>query len=271
PIDNANVKSCVVTIAEIRADGKKIEGFSKSSLDLLAYQNGRIKNIGNVEVDAKSYTQLELILDHDVQENMMPGCYIEENDGTVHILTESDLTIQLDQNYNVEENGSTEVLLDFDLRKCVAQGNGSSSSEFKLVSETELKSGVRFTSENNRSIKGNCNDALVANDKVIVYAYAKGTYDREKEMRGQGSSNISFFNAVHSAPCDENGDFELHFMNEGEYELYFMAYDREANGSLRLKGSLEVNALSVLSPVAFELTNTANVEINVIATGLIGL
>ena len=270
PIDNANIKSCVITISDLRLDGQSVEGFTSTKVDIMAYRNGRVFDAGDFDVEAKSYSRLEFILDDEMTGDGKPGCYIEEMDGTIHALSSSDIAVELQEDFTVAESGRKELLLDFDLRKSIA-ANSSGSSEYRLVGSSELESAVRVTNTSNGKIMGNCNDVITGSDEIVVFAYKKGSFNRNNETSASGSSQIRFRNAVNSALCDENGNFELHFMEDGEYELHFAAYERKADGSLQIRGILQVNTLSVLSPLSLDLNGKSTVEINVIATGLIEL
>src|SRR5688500_11489489 len=62
PADDANIKGVMVTIAEIQVDGKSISGFSKQTIDVKAYQEGATKLLASVQVDAKTYRNVVLVL-----------------------------------------------------------------------------------------------------------------------------------------------------------------------------------------------------------------
>jgi len=51
PIDDGNVKGVFVTVTDVEIDGKSIELASKQTIDLLAYQNGDTKQLGNTVID----------------------------------------------------------------------------------------------------------------------------------------------------------------------------------------------------------------------------
>lgn len=55
-------------------------------------------------------------------------------------------------------------------------------SGFKLVSTTELESALRLVAKSETGvIKGTCTDALSGSEKIVVYAYKKGTFNLETE------------------------------------------------------------------------------------------
>ncbi len=267
PIDNAKVKSCFVTVSEIKLDGKAVEGFQSTKIDLLAYQNGKTKTLGNFDLESKTYSQIDLVLDSEGPSTNEMGCYIEENDGTIHPLSESDVEVKLSKQVDVMTNQTSKVILDFDLRKCI-KNEMSSNSDFALVSSNELKKSIRVTGESTSTIKGNCNTTLTGSDEVVVYVYKKGTFDMDEELNAKGDGNIIFYNAVTSAKTDSQGDFELHFLEEGDYELHFMSYETQADGSQKLEGDLVLNILTSLNILDINLTANSTTNVSVLATGI---
>ncbi len=271
PIDNANVKGAFVTIAEIKVDGQSLEGFNKTTIDVLAYQNGDTKLLTNSELEAKSYNELTLVLDFENDENGdSPGCYVEENNGnTKHPLTSESNEITISHTFEVEADSQSEFVLDFDLRKCIKKEENPDDN-YEFVSQSEMESGIRIVSKNNVGIiKGNCNDLVSQSDKVVVYAYKKGEYDRNTEVQGQGQSNIEFSNAITSSSLDANGNFELHFLEEGEYEIHYCSYKENSTGEMELQGTLSVDVLGSLDIGAISVDASASVTIDVLVTGVV--
>ena len=70
PIDDASVKSVFVTVADIKVDGQSISGFNKTTIDVLAFQNGNTSFLADTELEAKTYTDLTLVLDFENDENV---------------------------------------------------------------------------------------------------------------------------------------------------------------------------------------------------------
>ena len=96
------------------------------------------------------------------------------------------------------------------------------------------------------TIYGDVNMSTFNNaDKVVVYAYNKGTFDADTETNGQGSSNVEFANAVSSATVVEGttmDSFEMNFMEKGEYELVFAAYSESTlTNEMEFQGFLETD------------------------------
>ncbi|MEZ4918587.1 MAG: DUF4382 domain-containing protein [Saprospiraceae bacterium] len=272
PIDDARVKSAVVTISEVRIDGTKVDGFNKTTVDLLAYQNGNTKLLFDSEMEAKSYNNVTLVLDFETDANgNAPGCYVEEQgNGVKHKLESSTNEITLNQAFTVTSSGARSVI-DFDLRKCIREElNGS--DDFDFVSETELKSGIRIVNKNQAGvIMGKCTDTFSSSDKLIVYAYKKGEYNRNTEIQGQGESQLEFANAVSSAAVDANGNYSLHFLEPGDYELHFCSYEENNEGKMELKGTLLLDVLTAIDLGAINVDASASVTVDVLVTGLLPL
>ncbi len=272
PIDDAKVEGVFVTVTDIKVDGKSVEGFSKTTIDLMAYQNGNTKSLGTFEMDAKSYSTIQLILDNDQDENgNSPGCYVRESEGAKHKLSSaSSSEVNMNYAFTNESSQTNSLVMDFDLRKTIKR-QSSGESEYAFVSSAELNSAVRVVSKNKTGIiQGNCNDTFSNSDMVVVYSYKKGSYDRNTEMQGSAQSGLTFHNAVNSAKVDANGDFELHFLEEGEYEIHFAAYEHnQESGEMELSGTLLVDVLSSINLGSISVGASASVTANVLVTGIL--
>ena len=78
PIDNANVDAVFVTIADVKVDGASLEGFSKTTVELSALVNGETETLGNLDLAAGSYSNIELQLDYVTDDDgNTPGCWVE--------------------------------------------------------------------------------------------------------------------------------------------------------------------------------------------------
>ena len=268
PIDNANISGTFVTISEIKMDGKSVEGFNKTTIDLMAYQNGDTKLLGNFDLDAKTYSTLTLVLDHDTDASgASPGCYVLDVNGTKHALATATTEININKAYSVASDATSNIVIDFDLRKSIVQSSSSGNDNYDFVTSAELNSALRLG-----TVRGNCSDNTSNSDKIVVYAYKAGTYTRNTETQGQGSSNIEFKNAVTSATVNANGDYTLSFLEEGSYEIYFASYtENSSTGNFELQGTLNVNVLSTINLGGFQVGAGASVTANVAVTGLLPL
>lgn len=273
PIDDANVKSTFVTITDVKLDGKSITGFSKTTVDILALQKGSTKVLGTTELDAKTYNNITFVLDYEKDQNgNSPGCYVEETNGTKHKLSSSSNEITVSDDYQIRAGQQTDLVVDFDLRKAIKREN-STTDKYDFVTTAELNSSLRVVAKSNASvIKGKVQDAISQSDKIVVYAYKKGQFNRSTEVDGQGASDIEFSKAESSAVVDGSGNYEIHFLEAGEYELVIAGYDKnDTTGQMSLKGTLTVNASGGLNLGALNVTTATSVNVDVVVLTLLPL
>jgi len=272
PVDDANVKAVFVTIADVKVDGQSLQGFNKTTIDILALQNGNTEVLALADIDAKSYTNITLVLDHDTDESgNQVGCYLETQDGTKHRLTSSDIDVQVNYNFDIAANTTTNLVVDFDLRKSIRRTTGG-SSQYSFVATAELRNALRVVTKSRvGTIKGSCNDEVVNNAKVIVYAYHKDGLNPSTEIQGSTTSNLRFHNAVTSAEVDANGNYELHFLEAGTYELYFAPYRRNMSGQLVLNGTLILDVLSNVNLSSVDVSAASSTTVNINITGILPL
>ena len=276
PVDRADVQAVVVTIAEVRLDGQAWEGFDGPlTVDLLSYQGGMTKLMGSSEADAKTYSDIDLVLDleQDASGNT-PGCYVMTEDQMQHALSASgatELLINIDHSaFSVEDSQESNLVIDFDLRKSITYASGN--SDFAFTTNSELNSALRLVSRDNTGeIEGQCDDAVNTSDLIVVYAYAKGTYNQSVEPEGQGASQIRFANAVTSSSVDGTGHYKLSFLESGDYELVFASYAEQSDGTMMLQGTLLLDTLLNIDLQSISVAGNASVEVDVLVTGLLPL
>ena len=279
PIDDANVKSVMVTVADVRVDGKSISGFSKQTIDLKAYQDGETRLLGNVEMDSRAYSNLELVLDlnNDEQGNS-PGCYVLDQDNTRHQLnstTSGTMTIATSQSWKTINNAKTNVVIDFDLRKSIRYADDP-EDRYSFVSGNNLNGAVRVvTKQSSGTISGTYQEeGSVSADMIIVHAYKKGTFNSSTETQPDGVDGIYFRNALSSAEVKSGltgKHFTLAFLPEGEYELHFSAYSKnETSGKYAFEAMLE-SETSVDGSIGNLIKIESGVDINITTkiTGII--
>lgn len=280
PIDDTNVKGAFVTVTAIKLDGEEISGFTKQTIDLMAYQNGNTKLLATADVDAESYDEVTLVLDFAADaDGNSPGAYVMTEDNVKHSLqASSNTTSEIELNtadFEVEEGATTTIVLDFDLRKAIRHEDApQASDEYDFVTNAELENAVRVVAKSESGkVSGQVNDNLnMAGDKIIVYAYAKGTFNKETELEGQGTSEIQFSHAVASATTDSQGNYTLAFLQDGDYEIHVFGYeDTDNDGELEIKGELQLNLLGNLG---LDLNNLsvdagANVSLSMNVIGIL--
>jgi hypothetical protein len=237
PIDDASVKSVIVTVADIKVDGQSLSGFTKQTIDLKAYYDGNTKLLGGSMMDARTYSNVALILDleTDAQGNT-PGCYVLTQDNAKYKLKSTatgKTDIIINQSWKVAKDAKTKIVMDFDLRKSIRYSDDP-SVRYSFVSDNNLNAAVRLVAKDRSgTIKGSYqDDANVDAEKIVVYAYKKGTFNASAETQAQGADGIYFKNAAASADIKETitgKAFTIAYLQEGEYELHFAAYTKDSS------------------------------------------
>jgi len=264
PTDNANVKGVIVTVADVKVNGVSIEGFSKTTIDLMQYQNGMKKMLGNLELNTGTYSNITLVLDHQTDASgNAPGSYVLMTNGTVKAIQNSSNSIDINGAFEVLASSQNNVVLDFDIRKAIVE---SGSNDFKFVTASELSTSVRVVNEASAGeIKGTASDVQNTSDKIIVYAYAKGTFNAAKETSAQGSG-VMFAKAANSSSVNSTtGSYELNFLSKGDYELHFVSYkDSNNDGKFEFNGLLDASTVTGIDLNNISIDSSLNVNIAVI-------
>ena len=274
PIDDASVTGAFVTITDIKLDGRSIDGFTKTTIDLAAFQNGSAKTLGNFNLQGKTYSNITFVLDLNTDANgSSPGCYVLTTGNVKHALQTSTNIISVNKSFTLQNSTSSSLVADFDLRKMIRHQSGGGSDHYDFVTDAELQSAVRLVVESQTGIiSGALTDAVSGSGKVIVYAYKKGTFNRATEIQAQGSSGIEFKNSVSSAEVKADGSFQLHFLESGDYEIHFASYkDTNSDGEFELKGTLIVTASGGLDLLGITVNSNTTITANVLASGVFGL
>ncbi|OEK02911.1 hypothetical protein BFP97_15875 [Roseivirga sp. 4D4] len=267
PIDNTEVQGVFVTITDVKINGQSASSFDgKTTVDLLALQNGRTEILANEELDAGTYNSITFTLDlaTDASGNT-PGSYVMTSSGkqALEMEGQSEVDLIATGSYNILANSSNALVVDFDLRKMI-QEETNGADDYTFVTRAEANAALRLVEKRvTGSIVGQVDmDDFDDADKVIVYAYKEGTFNRETETSGQGSSNVMFANAVSSTAIAEGAisdRFELNFMEAGNYELVYAAYSENTlTGELEFESFIETSA-----GAEGEITDVVAVEANV--------
>jgi len=282
PSDDASVEGVFVTVTEVRIDGETYDGFEgRQTIDVMAYQNGNAKALGLAELEAGTYSNITLVLDTETDaDGNAPGCYVMKDDGTKDDLSASGQTtleVSSDKTFEVTEDATSSIVLDFDLRKALAyESSASSEASFSFVTEAELNAATRaVVEENTGEIEGSFEISNVNEPAtVVVYAYTKGSFDKDSEIQGQGASQIMFKNAVSSGLAVKSGNsysYDLAFLEEGEYEVCIVAYeDNDQDGRLSFDGFLTASILTLGSvTTAISAAAGLGATLSLTLTGLI--
>ena len=270
PIDNANVSGAFVTIADVKIDGVSIEGFNTTTVDLLKLQNGKKLSLGNLDLNVGAVSNITLVLDYAQDQNgNAPGCYVQTINGTKHELKSTVSEIKINDKVDIITNTANEIVIDFDLRKTIIASGSSANDQYDFASATELSSGLRLVNNAKAgSISGTVSDNENTSEKIIVYAYKKGTYTAS-ESQSQGASGIIFANAVTSATVNSfSGAYQVNFLKEGDYEFHFASYsDTDNDGKFEYEGMLSVESLTNVKLNAIKVSSKINLNLSVKVTG----
>ncbi len=267
PIDDASVTGAFVTITDIKLDGQSVQGFTKTTVDLNAYQNGATKTLGNFNLQSRTYSTITFVLDYDTDaDGNAPGCYVLTTGAVKHKLQSTSDSITVSKSITIQNNTNNSVVADFDLRKMIIR-----QADYNFATADELATSIRLVSENNTgTISGTLTDNVSGSGKIVAYAYKTGTFDRTTEMQGQGTSNIQFKNAVSSSLVGTNGSYQLHFLESGDYEIHFVSYkDTNSDGEFELAGTLVVTGAGGLDLLGLSVSTGATVTANATVTSVL--
>ena len=271
PIDNAEVSGVFVTIADVKVNGTSIDGFSKTTVDVSTLTEGSTKLLGNVDLEAGTTSNVVLVLDNETDASgNAPGSYVLTSSGDKEALMTGDNQTSIGDNAEIFSSGENELVIDFDLRKSIQQ---NAEGNYNFVSNSRLSNSFRIVNTlETGTITGNVSNSASANaDAVVVYAYRANAYS-ESEMQPD-NNGIAFTNAVSSTAVNSsNGEFSLHFLKEGNYELVFASYeDTDNDGRLELQGELQMSLTGDLSLNDIQVSSNSTVNLDLAVEGLLDL
>jgi hypothetical protein len=247
PSDDPSIQGVFVTVTDLKVDGKSVSGFSKQTIDLKAYHDGATKVLGTAHLDAKNYNDLTLVLNADVDAfGYTPGCYVFTTDGARYKLRNNGtIEVKVTKGWNVAANATSVIVLDFDLRKAI-RAMTDAAVRYNFVGDTDLTMAVRLVAKDHTgAINGTySNNTDATGDKIIVYAYNKGSFNASTETQAQ--DGLLFKGAVASAEVKQGlagTTYKLAFLEPGDYELHFVAYQKNATtNSFDLKSMLKAQS-----------------------------
>lgn len=279
PIDNPEVKGAFVTITEIKVDGKTFDGFKgPKTVNLLELQNGNSVSLADGQFDVGNFNKITLVLDYEKdQSGAAPGCYIEKTDNTkqkIQLSGNTQNTIDLNtKEFLVGQGTTTDLILDFDLRKAIRSETSGSQTTYSFVNYTELQSAIRMVERTSAgSITGkidNYNANTMGN--IVVYIYKKGTFNEATETQGQGDSKIQFKNAITSAKVDANGNFKAAFLEQGDYEVHCASYKKPTGGIFGLIALLNLESKNSINLSSIAVKSSTDVNLSISVNTLLGL
>lgn len=269
PVDDPDVKSVFITVTEVRVDGQPVDGFQPVTFDILAYQEGALKILAEERIESGNYQSLTLVLDYSQgADGQTPGCWVEENDGTKHPLQSTSATLQVMGNYSVSADEKTTLVVDMDLRKAIRR-ESSGMYNYQFVTHGSLQSSLKMTVQGQTGIiKGQCQNDVTTSDRILVFVYQKGTFNLLLEKIAlQG---IAFPNAVASTAVQSSGQFEIHHLPPGDYEMVFIGCkDLNADGETDYQGVLLTEVLTGQNIQQVSVDAQSSTTVNVRITGLV--
>ena len=276
PSNDDNISGVFVTVTEVRVDGKTVSGFNKQTVNLKALQNGNVKILGKSDLEAKSYSNVALVIDLDMDENgTAPGSYVQTTDNVKYKLVNSSTTsgtaeITLNKSWEVRRQGSTKLIFDFNIDKAIKYSDNT-SIRYRFVSAANLQSAIRVVDKDaSATINGTYTESVANNaDKVVVYAYKKGTFNAATETSAQGEDGTRFINAVSSATVQtglSGNNYTLAYLEQAEYELHFASYTKESATNRYLFKSLLQSELKLNGSVVTTIGVQSNVDVALSAT-----
>ncbi|RFS14002.1 DUF4382 domain-containing protein [Emticicia sp. C21] len=279
PIDSPDVKAVFVTVTAIKVDGKTFDGFKgPKTVNLLELQNGNSLSLGDGNFNTGTFNKISLVLDYEKdQSGAAPGCYVQKADNTKQKLqltgsTQNSIDLTTKE-FLVKEGTTTDIVLDFDLRKAIKSETSGSQTTYSFVSYGELQSSIRMVERNSAgNITGkidNYNANTMGN--VVVYVYKKGTFNQATETQGQGDGKIQFKNAITSAKVDANGNFKAAFLEQGDYEVHCASYNKPTGGIFGLVALLNLTSKNSIDLSSIAVKSSTDVNLSISASTLLGL
>ncbi|SER13949.1 DUF4382 domain-containing protein [Neolewinella agarilytica] len=272
PVDDPNVSAVFVTVADVKLDGASVSGFSRTTVELSALQNGVTEMIANADVEAKAYNSVEIVLDdaNDATNSGGPGCYVLTADNAkVALEVVGDGSLEAaNSGFTITQGGNLATVIDFDLRKALVRTDDA-ARPYAFAAENRLESSLRFVErESTGTLSGSVTNNSGEDTEVVIYAYAANTYTAA-EREGDSDDEL-FLNAVASTRLSASGDYEFNFLPAGNYELVAVAYeDEDGDGETALKGSFVLNAFGSLSLSGVQVSAQASTTINLTLLSLL--
>ena len=245
PVDDPDLRGVFVTVTDLRVDGTSVEGFSASTVEVSALQNGRTQGLFSGNVEAKSYNRLELVLDDQADATGgSPGCYALTEDGkkvALEVANNGVIAIN-NSTFALEENATVRAVVDFDLRKAV-QRTEDEAKPYRFAASSRLNNSLRFTTRaKSGTISGKVTDNSGKSSTIVVYAYASGAYSNAET---EGDANNRFLKATSSTRVKADGSYTLAFLESGTYELVAAAYaDEDDDGHTEFSGTFNMSAVA---------------------------
>ena len=271
PIDNAEVEAVFVTVANVAINGKAIEGFEKTTIELSSLTNGETELLGSLQLEEGTTNSIVLELDNEADASgAAPGSYVLLDNGEKVALSATSETININDNAEITASDENQLILDFDLRKAISM---NAEGEYSLVSNSRIANSIRVVNEVQAGAVTGTVQNVDDNDgeKLLVFAYEKGSYS-DSEME-KDDSGLRFSNAVNSSVVSEsNGEFSLNFLEEGEYELHFFSFsDEDSDGRVEMEGEVEMTTATDLNLLGLDVEADSTTNLDLTLVGLLDI
>jgi hypothetical protein len=232
PSDDDHIKGIFITIAGINVNGKPIRTFIPQTIEISSYNNGKTKLILEKELASKDYRHLTLLLDKKKNDSgEAPGNYVLTDDNMKHDLFEqvsSSGEIDIIKDFEILPGAETRLVIDFDLRKAVVHDENVTGNTYRFADKNGLQQAVRLVDESKTgNITGRVYKRGKDDERMFVLLYRKGEFDDFKET---SERKILFPGSVSSARIDQDGNYRLSFIEEGEYEIQVASFKNSGNG-----------------------------------------
>lgn len=222
PIDSDGITGVFITITDIQyhISGNNFASFpdfqGPKVLNLLELTHGASELLGNLEMEAGTYTQLRFILNAStfgMGTPANPGCYLEfEGGATIPLFVPSGAQTGYKGvgMFTVPVNGTVEVTADFDVRKSIVEAGVSGMYI--------LKPTIRLVVNNQAGkIVGSVTN-IPEGKGIAIYAYEAGTYTAD-EANDPPVETPRFPNAISSDLVSESGSYHIDFLAPVTYDL----------------------------------------------------
>ncbi len=258
PIDSDGITGVFITVTEIQYhsnrganDWQIFEDFEgPQTYNLLDLTRGESSLLGNLELEAGTYTQLRFILDapeYGMGTPSNPGCYLEFENGNTEPLfvpSGSQSGFKGVGAFTVPLNGEVEVTADFDVRKSVVHAGNSGMYI--------LKPTIRLiVNDQAGKICGGVTQ-IPEGAQIAIYAYSEGVYSSD-EANDPEVEMPRFPNAISSDVVDEEGNYCIAYLAPVTYDLVVV----------KLIDGEFVEVLGIVSDVVVESKKTTTVNINI--------
>lgn len=263
PLDDVEVEAVYITVSGVALDDEIYYLQKPKTIELSALTEGKTEVLLDQNVPALIYWEMSLILDYESDAyGTGPGCYILRRDGTKHSigdrLTASDRVTIPSSHLEVSENRYTQAIIDFDLRKAIRYSNSPGVIDYRFRSD--LSQALRLVSDKHFMLSGHLIDDLhFRGDKTIVYLYDRNSFSQDDAW--MLPEDRRFDDAISSAVVQQNGAFQMHFLERGLYQIVVVNYYNTALGTMTSESVLEVcltdrvdlNALNLQSDTYVEM------------------